>query len=236
MQLDERLGLAYDLYEDCDLAADIGTDHGYLPLALLRSGKCRRMILTDVSPDALDNARSHLSMTRMGDRAELRVGWGMEPIGEACGMISILGMGGRIIQEILEKGQERLRGAKLLLSPHTEPHQVRYAVMTIGYHLEKEIPCRAAGRLYLMMVAAPGAESLTQEEMRRGRRLMESGSPLLTDYLAQRLKWTESQISGLQTARKKMYQGYQEALDRAEADAAYYREMMEAADQKDQKV
>lgn len=236
MHLDERLGLACDLYEACDLAADIGTDHGYLPLALLESGKCRRMILTDISPDALDNARSHLALSRVRDRAQLRVGSGLEPIEEVCGMISILGMGGRVIGEILEQGADRLRGAKLLLSPHTEPQQVRRAVMKIGYHLEKEIPCRAAGRLYLMMVAAPGAERLTREEERRGRRLMESGSPLLRDYLTQRLKWTEAQIRGLRTARNTGYEGYQEALARAEADAAYYRQMMEAAGQMHQKV
>ena len=229
MRLDERLGLAYDLYPTCEVAADIGTDHGYLPLSLLRGGKCQRMILTDISPDALENAWNHFVQAGMQDRAVFRLGDGLAPITEACGMISILGMGGRAIQDILESGQDRLRGARLLLCPQTEPHQVRSAVARIGYHLEKEIPCRAAGRIYLMMAAAPGEEKMTPAEIRRGKRLMESGSPVLPDYLALRLKVAQAQIEGLRTAQRTDDQGYTEALARAEADAAYYREMLAEA-------
>ena len=56
--LDERLSLAASLYDPCDLGADIGTDHGLLPCHLLRSGICRRMILADVSENALSRARA----------------------------------------------------------------------------------------------------------------------------------------------------------------------------------
>ena len=114
MRLDERLGLAYDLYRDCDLAADIGTDHAHLPIALLRAGKCRRMILTDISDGALNNARDNLIRAGMTDRAELRKGDGLAPIREACGMISVLGMGGRTIRGILEAGKDHLRSAPLI--------------------------------------------------------------------------------------------------------------------------
>lgn len=220
MRLDERLGLAYDLYAECELAADIGTDHGYLPLALLRSGKCRRMILTDISPDALNNARNHFISAGMTDRAELRQGDGLDPVTEACGMISILGMGGKTIRGMLERGAGRLRGAKLLLSAHTDLPQVRSAVETVGYHLTKEIPCRAAGRFYLMMLSEPGAERLTDEEKRRGKRLTDTESPLLAAYMRHRLKVVEAQIRGL----KNTDSANPALLSQAEADAAYYRE------------
>ncbi len=220
MRLDERLGLAYDLYAECDLAADIGTDHGYLPLTLLQSGKCRRMILTDISPDALNNARNHFVAAGMTNRAEFRLGDGMDPVTEACGMISILGMGGKTIRGMLERGAGHLRGAKLLLSAHTDLFQVRSAVESIGYHLTKEIPCRAAGRFYLMMLSEPGAESLTEEEKRRGKRLTESENPMLAGYLQHRLKVVEAQIQGLRSTDG----GNPELLFQAEADAAYYRE------------
>lgn len=223
MRLDERLGLAYALYEECALAADIGTDHGYLPLALLRGGKCGRMILTDVSPDALNNARNHFVQAGMTDRAELRLGDGLDPVTEECGMISVLGMGGKTIRDILIRGKARLKGAKLLLSAHTDLPEVRAAVAAVGYRMEKEIPCRAAGRYYLIMKAAPGEESLTPEEARRGKKLTESGSALLAGYLSHRLKTEEARIRGLHSTEN----GNPELLRQAEADAAWYRETLE---------
>ena len=60
IQLDARLSLAYDLYDPCELAADIGTDHAHLPAALLQRGRCQHMILTDLSESALQNARDEM--------------------------------------------------------------------------------------------------------------------------------------------------------------------------------
>ena len=58
--LDPRLSLAFDLYDPCELAADIGTDHAHLPAALLQRGRCQHMILTDISESALENARMEM--------------------------------------------------------------------------------------------------------------------------------------------------------------------------------
>ena len=90
MILDPRLQLAYDLYDRCRVAADIGTDHAYLPIALLRGGKCGRMILTDISPGALQNARTHIREASLGDQALLLEGDGLGVLPEKCEMISLL--------------------------------------------------------------------------------------------------------------------------------------------------
>ena len=113
IRLDARLSLAYDLYDPCELAADIGTDHAHLPAALLQRGRCRHMILTDLSESALRNARDEMIRFRLTDRVTLRAGNGLEPLDEACGMISVTGMGGRTIRDILLEGKEKLQGASL---------------------------------------------------------------------------------------------------------------------------
>ena len=224
MRLDERLRLAYDLYRDCDLAADIGTDHAHLPIALLRAGKCRRMILTDISDGALNNARDNLIRAGMTDRAELRKGDGLAPIREACGMISVLGMGGRTIRGILEAGKDHLRSAPLLLSAHTDLLHVRRAVSEIGYHIDCETPCLAAGRYYLMIRALPGAEEMTESEFRTGKRLTASDRPVLAGYLQHQYAVQRAKIKGLRSAGT----AEAELLQQAEADAAYYQEALRA--------
>ena len=198
--LDPRLSLAFDLYDPCGLAADIGTDHAHLPAALLQRGRCQHMILTDISRSALDNARSEIIRLRLTDRVSFRLGDGLSPVSETCGMISIMGMGGRTIRDILLAGQSHLHGAALLLSAHTDWHLIRSAVHTIGYHLDREEPCFAGGRYYLVLRARPGACSVTEQDIRLGGPLFHSKSPVLTPFLKRRKDILQERLNGLRSA------------------------------------
>ena len=200
IQLDPRLSLAYDLYDSCELAADIGTDHAHLPAALLQRGRCQHMILTDLSESALNNARNEIMRFRLTDRVTLRAGEGLSPLSEACGMISITGMGGRTIRDILLHGRDKLKGASLILSAHTDLPLIRETVQRIGYHLDREEPCFCAGRYYLVLRARPGAGALSPREIRLGGPLFASSSPQLIPYLAKRRDVLQAQLRGLRSA------------------------------------
>ena len=200
VHLDARLALAYDLYESCELAADIGTDHARLPAALLQRGRCQHMILTDLSGSALQNARNGMIRFRLADRVSLRQGNGLMPLKEKCGMISVTGMGGRTVRDILLEGRSRLLGASLLLSAHTDLPLIREAVQRIGYHLDREEPCFCAGRFYLVIVARPGAEALSPREIRLGGPLFRSASEQLLPYLTRRRDVLRAGLNGLLTA------------------------------------
>jgi len=218
IRLDERLSLAYDLYDPCTLAADIGTDHAHLPAALLQRGRCQRMILTDLSADALLNARNEISRFRLSDRVSLRLGYGLEPLSEQCGIISVTGMGGRTISEILISGCKRLLGASLVLSAHTDLPLIRDAVGKIGYHLDREEPCFCAGRYYLVMRARPGFEPLSPQQIRLGGPLFSSSSPQLLPYVKRRRDVLQSSLSGVLSAGSPD----PAAVSRLRDDIAYY--------------
>lgn len=220
--LDARLSLAYDLYDPCELAADIGTDHAHLPAALLQRGRCRHMILTDLSESALRNARDEMIRFRLTDRVTLRAGNGLEPLDEACGMISVTGMGGRTIRDILLEGKEKLQGASLVLSAHTDLPLIREAVQEIGYHLDREEPCFCAGRFYLVLRARPGAREMTPREIRLGGPLFESSSEQLIPYLSRRLDVLLDRLRGLESAETPD----EEQITQVREDAEYYREFI----------
>ena len=220
--LDARLSLAYDLYDSCELAADIGTDHAHLPAALLQRGRCRHMILTDLSESALRNARDEMIRCRLTDRVTLRAGNGLEPLNEACGMISVTGMGGRTIRDILLEGKEKLQGASLVLSAHTDLPLIREAVQEIGYHLDREEPCFCAGRFYLVLRARPGAREMTSREIRLGGPLFESSSDQLIPYLSRRLDVLLDRLRGLESAETPD----EEQIAQVREDTEYYREFI----------
>lgn len=195
--LDARLSLVFDLYPVCKLGADIGTDHGYLPCALLEAGKADHMILTDISASALSNATAETVRRRLSSRVTLLTGDGLSPIGEKCEVISITGMGGRTIRQILLQGREKLCGATLILSAHTDLPLLRSTLGEIGYSLRAEKICKAAGRFYLVLLATPGEERLTAQEIRLGSLLFESEDACLPQYLAHRKAVLSKKLKGL---------------------------------------
>ncbi len=197
IRLDDRLSLAFDLYDSCGLAADIGTDHAHLPAALLQRGRCQHMILTDLSESALRNARDEMIRYRLMDRVTLRRGDGLSPLSERCGMISITGMGGRTIRDILLSGKEKLQNASLVLSAHTDLPLIREAIYMIGYHTDREEPVFCAGRYYLVLRARPGTRTVTPREIRLGGPLFGSASDQLIPYLKRRQEVLECSLSGL---------------------------------------
>lgn len=222
--LDERLSLAASLYIPCALGADVGTDHGFLPCHLLRSNVCQRMILSDVSPKALAHAREAVAHGHFESRASLVCADGLDALTEPCGCVSILGMGGETVAAILRRKPEKLQGAALILSVHTDLPLVRGAVAEIGYHLTHEELCRAAGRFYLVWRAEPGAVPVTDAALRRGELLWRSSSPLLGEYAAWRAAVLTDKLRGLRAAA----QPDEQALAQAIEELAFYQRQMEA--------
>lgn len=200
--LDERLSLAASLYQPCQLGADIGTDHGLLPCFLLKQGICQRMIFADVSPKALLHAREQVQRQGLKEQARLVCADGLEALDAPCGCVSLMGMGGETLASILVKGADRLQGAVLVLSAHTDLHLVRQAVRDIGYHFVREELCRAAGRFYLIWRAEPGSAPMTDEDIRFGSLLHRPMTEQLQAYFRWRIAVLTDKLRGLQSARK----------------------------------
>lgn len=200
MSLDPRLSLALSMYDRCALAADIGTDHAYLPAALLLSGRCDRMIITDKSLSALEHARSTIAACGLEDRVSVILGDGLEPLDTRCSMISIMGMGGRNISGILRRGSAHLCGAALLLSCHSDLPELRRGIMEAGYHITAEEPCLSSGRYYLILRAEKGCQKLSDIQLRTGVKLLCSRSPELKGYLARRREIIIKAVSGARKA------------------------------------
>ncbi|MBQ9306934.1 MAG: SAM-dependent methyltransferase, partial [Clostridia bacterium] len=199
--MDSRLTLAAELYDACTLGCDIGTDHALLPCYLLKSGKCREMILCDISEKALAHAREEVNRQHLESRAHLVLADGTDALqGRKCECISIMGMGGENARDILLGGKDALHGATLIVSVHTDQYLVRSAFMALSYRIEQERLCYERGRYYIVWRAVPGEMQLTPDEIAFGTPLLFAPSPMLADYLAFRLHVLEKKLEGLEKA------------------------------------
>lgn len=221
--LDERLSLAASLYEPCEWGADIGTDHAYLPCHLLRAGICQHMIAADVSAKALARAKENLTHQKLISRAEVVLADGLDAITRKCGCISVMGMGGELMGNILRSGQDQLQGAVLVLGAHTELNLVRQAIQDVGYHIVQERLCKAGGRFYVFWRAEEGAEALSPEDIRYGKLLWLEDAAMLREYATWRRRVHQDKERGLLAATTPD----EEAIREVQADIAWYTNKLE---------
>lgn len=137
---------------------DVGTNHGILPIAVIRAGRALRCIAIDRSAAAIAEAARRVRRCRIGDRVELRHGCGLEPIGVSeagIDVVCIAGVAGAPMAAILERGLSRLRptGIRLVLNPIGSNATLRALLGANGFELSSESSVTERGRDYPILVA-----------------------------------------------------------------------------------
>ena len=189
--LDERLQKAANMFPACAYGADIGADHGRLSCYLLAHNRCKRMCISDLSAPSLEKAKRLINMHGMSERADFRVGNGLQVLQEKADAIAVLGMGGKTIATILQKGKDKLRGARLIVSAHTEVPLLRKALVSVGYMIEEEEIAHAGGRFYILINAVPGDVCYSEEELLIGPKLMKN----IKEHYIPYLEWRRGVLS-----------------------------------------
>ena len=162
MKLSGRLAAAASLIPNHKVIADIGTDHGYIPVYMCQEGHCPKAIAADIMPGPLQAAVTHVRQSGLADRIDCRLGDGLTCIqtGEADGAV-ICGMGGPLIVSILQASPGVWQEMEfLVLQPQSDSGAVRKYLYEAGWHIEAEEMLVEDGRLYEMMRAVPGREAM----------------------------------------------------------------------------
>ena len=121
MQLSKRLEAVVWLAGTCQCIADIGTDHGYIPIYMVEQHLAKRAIAMDVNKGPLERAQKNIQAYGMEDKIVTRLSDGAAALkrGEADGVI-IAGMGGLLTIRILEAGEKNLKTVQtLVLQPQS---------------------------------------------------------------------------------------------------------------------
>ena len=120
--------------------ADVGTDHGYIPIYLVESGKNKCAIAMDINRGPLDRAEAHIRMHGLGEQIKTRLSDGVQKlqIGE-CDCVIVAGMGGGLVIKIMEDGEEIFRNlTEFILQPQSEIAKVRQYLCEHNYRIIAE--------------------------------------------------------------------------------------------------
>ncbi len=162
IRLSKRLKAIADLVPDCDTFTDIGTDHGYLPVWLLKENICRRAVAADLRKGPLDTARKNASRYGIAkERIDFVLSDGLTaviPPETGYNVLSVTGMGGPLISGILLQGKKTAESYDMyLFSPHTGLSDFRRFLVTNGYEITGEKHIVDEGKLYVIIKAVSGA-------------------------------------------------------------------------------
>ena len=216
MELSKRLKAVAELVTPGMRLADVGTDHGYIPIYLTEAGVIPSAIAMDINKGPLERAKEHIREHGLEGKIQTRLSDGLKNVqmNEADCMIAA-GMGGGLVIRILSEERDTAGSLKeLILQPQSEIDSVRKYLTEEGYRIVAEDMVYEDGKYYPMMKAVPcmagaGEIPYSEEELEFGRVLLQQAHPVLGQFLEREMEIQNRILSALESqesvrAKKRM--------------------------------
>ena len=139
MNISLRLSSVAKYINGYDTLADIACDHGYLGIYAAKNYSLKEVLLTDINEMPLASAKENIRKFNLDDVITTKLGNGLKPLTKDYDVISICGIGGILMTEILKNDLERIKNSKrLILCPNTDSYNVRKFINDNNFKIEFE--------------------------------------------------------------------------------------------------
>lgn len=201
LRLQPRLQCIADCVSNGARLADVGTDHGYLPVYLLQEGRIGYALASDINAAPLEHARRTAAEYGVAERMAFRLCAGLDAVSpDEADTVVVAGMGGETIIAILDAAAWDWRGKMLLLQPMTKAELLRRWLTEHGFRIVSERLVRDKGVIYAVLTVTAGeSEPLSNAEAWCGAGL--ERDPLYGDYANDRIAKLERAAAGLRCAK-----------------------------------
>lgn len=234
VQLSKRLSAVAQLVTITGILADVGTDHGYIPVYLTGKEQIKKAIAMDVNQGPLERAQEHIRQYGLENRIETRLSDGLQALKpkEVEGIV-IAGMGGNLMKRILMQGEQVAHTAKeLILQPQSEVMGFRKFLWESGYTIVAEDMVLEDGKYYPMMrVVYENAQKEIPDvlALKYGEKLLEQKHPVLKQYLLWQKMQKEKILGNLQKNAKKDVSSRKEEIEEELSYIAHALEKIDGA-------
>lgn len=211
IKLRPRLKAITEIMQKCDLLCDIGTDHAYLPIYVLKNNLCEKAIITEINQGPLEIANYNIETNNLGNYVESIFGDGLKPLkdsnflnenenGKRSYVISIAGMGGILIDFIISKSLDEAKKANsLILQPMNRIEILYEGLIKNGFEIYDERLVKDDGRIYhLLAVRWTGfITEYNTIDLYISKLLINKKDPLLVEYIKWRISVFDKVIKKL---------------------------------------
>ena len=198
--ISKRLELVASFVPQGAILLDVGSDHAYLPIELVERGQIEAAIAGEVVDGPYQSAVKNVEAHGLKEKIQVRLANGLAAFEEAdqVSVITIAGMGGRLIATILEEGLDKLVNVeRLILQPNNREDDLRIWLQDHGFQIVAESILEEAGKFYEILVVEAGQMKLSASDVRFGPFLSKEISPIFVQKWqkeAAKLEFALSQI------------------------------------------
>ncbi|MEY8598512.1 tRNA (adenine(22)-N(1))-methyltransferase [Mammaliicoccus lentus] len=172
IQINKRLTKVSE-YLNHNKLADIGSDHAYLPIYAIQNNLVKEAIAGEVVKGPFLSAQKNTELHGLSKSIEIKLGDGLEVVNDTVDVITICGMGGPLIAQILDEGKEKLiHYPDLILQANIHALPIRQVLQKLGYNIESEQLIKDKKHIYEIIVAKKGKMQLSENELKFGPKLM----------------------------------------------------------------
>ncbi|EGT4136530.1 SAM-dependent methyltransferase [Clostridium perfringens] len=202
MELSKRLKRIAEHVDKCESVADIGTDHGYIPIYLVKEGICKKAIASDINKGPIEKAKVNVAFEGVSNKIKCLLGPGLNPlkVGEVNGVI-LAGMGGNLTRDILLADMEKVKKYDfIILQPAQNPEVLREFLYKNDYEIIDEDLIKDEGRFYELFKVKynENSEKLVFEdelEYEVSPLLREKNHPLFNEFIEEKINRCETILS-----------------------------------------
>lgn len=202
MELSKRLKRIAEHVDKCESVADIGTDHGYIPIYLVKEGICKKAIASDINKGPIEKAKVNVAFEGVSDKIKCLLGPGLNPlkVGEVNGVI-LAGMGGNLTRDILLADMDKVKKYDfIILQPAQNPEVLREFLYKNDYEIIDEDLIKDEGRFYELFKVKynENSEKLVFEdelEYEVSPLLIEKNHPLFKEFIEEKINRCETILS-----------------------------------------
>ena len=179
--ISKRLELVASFVPQGAILLDVGSDHAYLPIDLIERGQIESAIAGEVVEGPYQSAVKNVEAHGLKEKIQVRLANGLAAFEEAdkVSVITIAGMGGRLIARILEEGLDKLANVeRLILQPNNREDDLRIWLQDHGFEIVAESILEESGKFYEILVVEAGQMKLSSSDVRFGPFLSKEVSPV----------------------------------------------------------
>ena len=202
MKLSPRLAMTASLVPQGCAVADIGSDHAFLPVHLVRQGISPRAIASDVEEGPLRNAAKTIERAGLQEQIELRLSDGFSRFAAHDASVWVLaGMGGTLMVRLLDVAPWLCEpGTVIVAQPMRRANELRAWLIAHGFRIEQELACRDARRSYMALRAVhDGRPRDYPPGYAWYGELLRCEEPCTREILTRELKYLRARVEAMQT-------------------------------------
>ena len=192
MEIGIRLERIASMVDACEKMADIGTDHAYIPIYLIRNKVCSSAVASDINKGPVEKANTNVTLENLQSEIECRLGGGFSTIKPYEVQTAVIaGMGGNLIRDIIRADIEVFKTLNsCILQPVQNPEVLRKYIYESGFEILGEELCAVDNKFYEIIKIRYDNKPLDVDPIyfEISKRLIDNKHPLIREYISYKIE------------------------------------------------